>query len=137
MGTWLCDDGNNELEYEAETAEEAAEAYVADGDWGDCDGCVLVYVQEVDEDGEEIGDRDCIEVPLLPDEPQCEDGEEHEWTSPASLGGCDQNPGVWGNGAGFIIHELCAHCGVKRITNTADQDSETGVTYTSVTYEYD
>jgi hypothetical protein len=65
-----------------------------------------------------------------PAEPDCEDDDAsyplHSWSSPSWLGGCDSNPGVWGHGGGCIIHEVCQHCGLTRITDTWAQRPDTG-----------
>lgn len=129
MNTYRCDDGYGEIEVEAESAEEAAQEYVDGGDWGDVSRTtwINVYVQEVDEDGEDIGDRERVKVTVDPDEPPCLEHEEHDWRSPHELvGGCKENPGVRGHGGGVIIVEACVRCGCKRTTNTWDYDRETG-----------
>lgn len=128
MSKYLCDDGNAEIEIEAESAREAAQEYVDGGDWGDNpETCWIgVYVQEIDEDGEEVGERECINITLEADIPDC-DEDEHDWRSPYSvLGGLEENPGVWGHGGGVVIKEVCAHCGMYRITDTWAQDISTG-----------
>ena len=42
------------------------------------------------------------------------------------VGGLEENPGVWGNGGGVIIHEVCQTCGVHRHTNTWAQNPVNG-----------
>lgn len=124
---YLCYDGGIELEIEANSAEEAAREYV---DGGDCSETIWinVYVTPVDDSGEAIEDeRERMTITLDPDEPDCEDGEEHDWRSPYSvLGGIEENPGVWGHGGGVIIDEVCAHCGRYKTTDTWAQNPETG-----------
>jgi hypothetical protein len=52
---------------------------------------------------------------------------EHEWCSPHSVvGGCEENPGVWGSGAGVEITEICRYCGMYRITETHAQSRHDG-----------
>jgi hypothetical protein len=136
---WVADDGNAEVEYpHAATGREAAEEYVADGDWGDDGGYVDVSAWRVGIDGngesvrvEEHSHIVDIETP----EPECADGETHDWQSPFEvLGGIKENPGVWGNGGGVMIREVCAHCGRYRVTDTwANRGAEQG--YTDVSYE--
>lgn len=129
MSKYLCDDGNAEIEIEASCAGEAAQEYVDGGDWGDGSETIWVnvYVQEVDEDGEEIGERDSITITIDATEPDCQDGEDHDWRSPYGvLGGVKENPGVWGHGGGVVIKEVCAHCGRYRVTDTWAQNPETG-----------
>lgn len=58
------------------------------------------------------GDDDCEAVER---EPDCIEGEEHEWTSEGE-GGCDENPGVWSLGGtimSFAAH--CTVCSVRRV----------------------
>lgn len=55
MPTYLCDDGNAEIEITADTAREAAQDYVDGGDWGDADGTTTyidVYVQAIPDETE-------------------------------------------------------------------------------------
>lgn len=131
-----ADDGNAEVEYElADTAAEAAREYVNDGDWGDrsTTSWIRVYVWRMGlylEDGavnEATIDREPHTVMLAAEEPECEEGEDHDWQSPLRVvGGIAENPGVWGHGGGVIITEVCAHCGTYRVTDTWAQDPETG-----------
>lgn len=72
------------------------------------------------------GEEDRETVTLEPDEPECSEPN-HDWQSPYDLlGGCAENPGVWGHGGGVIMREVCAHCGVYRITDTWAQRRDTG-----------
>lgn len=70
----------------------------------------------------ETGEEGSDTVTLEPDEPSCsedEDGldrDDHEW----------EDDGVRGNGGGVIVREHCAHCGLRRITNTWAQRQDTG-----------
>jgi hypothetical protein len=65
-----------------------------------------------------------VEMPA--EEPECLT-DDHDWQSPYEvLGGCWENPGVWANGGGVIIREVCAHCGVYRVIDTWAQDPMTG-----------
>jgi hypothetical protein len=136
---WRADDGNAEVEYpDAETCREAAQRYVDEGGWNDAEGETfwvnvsawrLAYTWDPD-------DQDLIElrvddeshlIAIEPDEPECSSGDGHDWQSPHGvLGGLEDNPGVWCNGGGVIIREVCAHCGVYRVTDTWAQDSATG-----------
>lgn len=62
-----------------------------------------------------------------PSEPECIEGEEHDWRSPYSvLGGLKENPGVWGHGGGIIIKTVCAHCGAYKIDDSWAQNPENG-----------
>lgn len=64
---------------------------------------------------------------LDPPEPDCMDDEEHDWQSPYELlGGCQENPGVWGHGGGVVIRSVCKHCGRYKITDTWAQNPYNG-----------
>lgn len=133
---YCADDGNAEIEIpDAESAEDAAQEYVDGGDWGDRSetSWIRVYVWQtalaLDDDGEPIDltiDRDSHTVTLEAEEPDCTE-DDHDWQSPIEVvGGIEENPGVWGHGGGVIITEVCAHCGVYRVTDTWAQDPSTG-----------
>lgn len=133
---WLADDGNAEVEIEAASGREAAETYVADGDWGDDDSetsWVRVRAWQVGLGMEgsdlyeyEIGSA-LHTVAIDPPEPACVDGDDHDWQSPHEIvGGCAENPGVHGNGGGVVIVECCMRCGCQRTTDTWAQDRSTG-----------
>lgn len=133
MATYLCNDGNAELEIEADSAEEAAQEYVNGGSWEDepKTSWVTVYVEEIegkDEDGERIlGDHVQYTIEIEPTEPRKMAECGHEWESPHSVvGGLRENPGVRGHGGGVIITEVCRHCGGYRITDTWAQNPQTG-----------
>lgn len=83
------------------------------------------------------GERESYHVTLPRPEPRCDDGHEHDWRSPYSvLGGLRDNPGVWGHGGGVITREVCAHCGLYRVTDTWAQRRDTGEQgLTEVSYE--
>lgn len=72
----------------------------------------------------------CVETVVAainPPEPKCASEDGHNWQSPHALvGGCPDNPGVRGAGAGLIIHEACVHCGAGRRTETDAQNPQTG-----------
>ena len=149
---WITDDGNATIEYEdAEDGAEAAQDYVGDGDWGQSKETVWVHIQawregyaitsdpDDPEDEPEVVEVEAYEeghtVQLDPEEPECSEGE-HNWYSPTWLGGCKENPGVWGHGGGVIIREVCSNCGWYRITDTWAQDPSNGVQgLESVAYE--
>jgi len=203
MPTYLCNDGNAEVEITAETAQEAAQEYVDGGEWGEITETDWVTVRvteapswETDEivsltladdqdapDGQKLIDQyvdgpaalaarvcsDCyvghnpgatidgqpyeywvlcpmahsepdsvrIKIALEPDEPECEDGEDHDWQSPIEIvGGIKENPGVYGHGGGVTITTVCMHCGAERVVDTWAQDSSDGEQgLESVSYE--
>lgn len=79
---------------------------------------ITVYCPETDESASTT-------MTVHPVEPQCS-AAKHHWYSPEFLGGCKENPGVWGHGGGAIITECCMHCGCARITDTWAQRPDTG-----------
>lgn len=108
--------------------------WVGEGDYGDRSETVWVraWYQELDADGDPVGDEVRITVTLEADVPECSpldasDECEHDWQSPLRVvGGIKENPGVYGHGGGVIITEVCCHCGTYRETDTWAQNSETG-----------
>src|SRR3990172_6248562 len=65
--TWHADDGNAVVVYKDSTAQDAAEEYVSDGDWGDDGGSVQVRVWMVgiNGNGEVIHvDEECMDVDI-------------------------------------------------------------------------
>jgi hypothetical protein len=129
------DDSGYEMEMEGcEDAEGAAQAYVDGGDWnqeeqtGTSWVTVRGYLKGIDCDGDEccvseFQDDIAIEQP----EPNCLDGENHDWQSPYSIvGGIKENPGVWGHGGGVIIKEVCMLCGCQKVTDTWAQNPSNG-----------
>lgn len=60
-------------------------------------------------------------VTIQPEEPDCTEPD-HDWQSPVELVG----HGPRANGGGVIYEEVCAHCGVYRVTDTWAQDCLTG-----------
>lgn len=128
-----CEDGYSET-FEADSLDEAiewAENKLRDGDWGTSPETMWVSAIVEDEDG----DRENVKVAIDPKEPVCPEGE-HDWQSPWDVvGGLEENPGVWGNGGGVVIREVCVHCGRYKRTDTWAQDPETGEQgLTSVSY---
>ena len=127
-----ADDGNAKLYYEGLSAAEAAKEYVDSGDWGYRTETIWVDVHTwrlgLDEDGDEVRvDEESHSIALEVDEPECSDGQEHDWRAPYSVvGGIRENPGVWGHGGGVIMHEVCRHCGTYRVIDTWATDRETG-----------
>ena len=139
VAAYLCDDGNAEVRVDAESAEDAAQEYVDDGDWGLDDHTiwVTVWVQPVSEHGHPIGDRDSYRITLDPSEPSCSHEDGHDWQSPIELvGGIESNPGVRGHGGGVVMTDVCLRCGCERVRDTWAQDPEDGTQgLDSVCYE--
>lgn len=130
MKTYRCTDGMADVDITAETPQDAADEYVFGGDWGEGERTVWIDVRvtEIDDDGEEIGDTETIQITLEPNEPECADGyEEHDWQSPHEVvGGLTENPGVYGHGGGVTIDTVCAHCGKYCHVDTWAQNAENG-----------
>jgi hypothetical protein len=136
-GYW-ADDGNCEVHFpDAESGEEAAQEYVDGGEWDLSGGTAYIHVyawqecRSVNAKGEVItgtAGRDSYTITLHQPEPDCIDDDGHDWQSPhAIVGGIEENPGVWGNGGGVIIHEVCMRCACGRTTDTWAQDPSNGV----------
>ena len=143
---WIADDGNAEVEYpDADSGEDAAREYVADGCWGSSNetGLVKVYAWRVgytiDEEGFPVEiriDRNPHMIEIEPEEPDCSNDDGHDWQAPHEIvGGMEENPGVIGHGGGVVIKKVCAHCGAYKIENTRDTDSATGTQFHSVEYK--
>lgn len=76
------------------------------------------------------------DVAVSPMEPDCDDGGEHIWDAPHDLvGGCQENPGVWGHGGGVVIVDVCLRCGTVRRTDTWATDRRGREGRRAVTYE--
>lgn len=121
----------------ADSAEEALQTAIANVDrrnYDDIEETTWIDVRARGAD--DPWDEARATVTLDPDEPRCS-GDAHDWQSPYELvGGCKENPGVWGNGGGVIIREACMNCGCARITNTWAQRQDNGEQgLTSVRYE--
>lgn len=128
----------------AESAETAIEGladesldWLRQGDWGPITETTWIHgsvcAVPLDENGKHDTDSDDranegVMLQLDPEEPDCVDGEEHDWQSPIELvGGIQENPGVWGHGGGAVITEACMRCGCGKETDTWAQDRSTGI----------
>lgn len=134
---WYADDGNAEVHFEwAESAREAADAYVEDGEWGDRRETwwIDVHVWREDIAGREIaGTRDCLTVEIPAEEPDCIDGAEHSWRDDGTPGFGDV---VSSHGGGVILRRACRRCGLRCVTDTWAQRRDTGEQgLTSTRYE--
>jgi len=84
---------------------------------------VRIIVRNEEDPDEELSDY----VTVYPSEPDCVEYHEHDWQSPYSVvGGCRENPGVYGHGGGVIITTVCRHCGKYMVEDSWAQDPETG-----------
>jgi hypothetical protein len=114
-----------------------------DGDLVDADGylyCTPADFGEIDEDATSAADsHDCSGTLPAKDAPECVDGDcdGHDWQSPYSvLGGCKENPGVWGSGHGQVMSKsVCACCGLYRTVDYGATNSSNGTKTTRTTYE--
>lgn len=138
---WYADDGNAEVHFpDASSGREAAEEYVAEGDWGERTktSWVRVYAWR-GERGTDLAEetRETHTIEIEPDEPECSHDDGHDWQSPVEIvGGIESNPGVRGHGGGVVVDECCVRCGCRRTTDTWAQDRDTGEQgLTSVEYE--
>lgn len=139
---WHADDGNAEIIEDHDSGRDAAQAYVDRGEWGDNDETswvtVHVWLEGIDTDGDTVRvSEDSHKIAIEPDEPKCIGDEEHDWHSPYEIvGGCKENPGVWGSGGGVCIQEVCTICGCGKITDTWAHDPSDGEQgLTSVSYQ--
>ncbi len=116
---------------EAASVEEALDwgvSWAEEGDWGLREKTIWVEVR-VRESDTGMNDWDYRTVVIESVEPQCPDDPDHshDFQSPLSIvGGCDENPGVFGHGGGVTTSECCMRCGCRKLTDTWAQDPATG-----------
>ncbi len=133
-----CDDGGDECPIDdCETAEEAAQEYVDGGEYP-CEmsdgvlttGWVVVRVwhEGLDAEGDWVRvDESTHRITIEPEEPPCTHDDGHDWQAPQEIvGGCDENPGVYGHGGGVTITRVCIRCGCSRTEDTWAQDPADG-----------
>jgi hypothetical protein len=126
MRSYSCDDGNAEITIEADSAEEAAQEYVDEGDWDDPTRTIWVDVF-VTELGDPDAERECITITLKPDEPDCTESDGHLWATPYQLlGGLKESPGVLGHGGGVKGRDVCLLCGLAKDWDNWAQRPDTG-----------
>lgn len=128
---WHADDGDAEITDEFNSGEEAAQDYVDSGKWGEIESTTYITVTAWREGMDDEGNMVRIDemdhtIRIDPEAPECTDGE-HDWRSDHDVvGGCKENPGVWGNGGGVVIWEACAKCGCGRRADTWAQNPANG-----------
>lgn len=106
-----------------------AKEWMRDGDWDTTSGTIWVHGSLIDlGQDDEYGDVPMpLTVEIDPEEPECIEGQEHNWQSPiAIVGGCKEAPGVYGHGSGVTSTEVCMHCGCEKFSDSWAQDPETG-----------
>lgn len=99
-------------------AVEEARDWAREG-WEPCEKTWWVHgALEKSEDGGETWShvRD-LRTRMDPDEPDCNEGEDHIY----------EHTGLRGNGGGVVVHETCSRCGLVRVTDTWAQDPYNGV----------
>jgi hypothetical protein len=121
MTTYLCSDGECELEIEADSTEDAAEAYVAEGDWPieSSTYWIRVYVARAGEDEQ-------VERFVAIHPPQPEGCDEDGWEPVGVPHGH--------NGAGVSIIET--QNGHTRRRTTWNQDPSSGQVMDGYAYHY-
>lgn len=111
-----------------DAAKAAAHEWQHDGYCGEPSASTFwvdTYIIEVGPDGAEETVA-TVTTAIDPSEPDCTE-KAHDWQSPHEIvGGLKENPGVWGNGGGVRIVEVCMHCGCRRETNTWATRPDTG-----------
>lgn len=112
--------------FEAKDIEAAinwAESWLEDGEYGDDPCYVDASVVELDEDSEEIGCPEDVEIEWEGhvEIPKCEHEDGHDWQEPYDVvGGCKENPGVYGtDGARIRSTSVCSRCGMYRVHTSA------------------
>jgi hypothetical protein len=122
---WMSDGAEGWAATLPEWTEQAARAaaFEAAGNYEDPGAReILALSVELCEDGQGTGetfDFD-LEIGNDPDEPDCAEGEDHDWESPFSIvGGCESNPGCWSiGGTQTKTREVCSICGAYRVTTS-------------------
>lgn len=115
----ISDGGASEI-IEADNLEAAVKAAKEWASEGSYDERVMVDVsiQGIDDDGDYTDEYELVEVEAgpEPEEPECADGEEHEWESPYKIvGGFKENPGVWSlGGTTMSFRSVCCYCGAHK-----------------------
>lgn len=127
MWTMHCEDGCEEDISEPcdlSAAEAACESWMGDGEWepeSEVSGAVYPTGGKPNSHDHPVS----ITIDAAP-EPDCVDGEEHDWT-PEYEDGCRENPGVWSTGGTsmtFVCH--CRHCGMERTQHTTGSQCNPG-----------
>ena len=125
MTTWICrDDQGPEVLIEASSADEAAQEYVDQGDYGQDRAAETTWVDVrcTPARGAAEDVPVTVTVTLDPVPPACTVGHVHDWCAPYEVvGGIAENPGVWGHGGGVVCRRVCRHCGAYKVTDTSPQ----------------
>jgi hypothetical protein len=97
---------------DAAAALEVARGNVAASNYNDMARTIWIRIRV---QCEETGEEDADTVRLDPPVPECSDSDGHDWQCKGANG-----PG------GFRIHEICASCECRRVTDTWATDPVTG-----------
>lgn len=114
--SWTIDlDGDGQETYTEMSRAEAVAAYLETAalDHDEATYWVRLRVWPTSDPGAAVTERHAVH----PDEPDCAEGQEHEWRDH----GRDKV-----HGAGMIFHARCRYCGAVRITDTYAQDPADG-----------
>jgi hypothetical protein len=142
-GRWTCwDIAGLRVSYDHISAEEAAYAYVFDGDYvhptlGEWTSFIEVSVAETEDGPDARGVT--IHVPLYPGAPPCSD--DPNVVDPNEYG-IDDDGHLWirfsttGDGAGVYITEECAWCGILKDTRTRPTCHDCGETLSMEAIRY-
>jgi hypothetical protein len=138
---WTCwDIAGVRVSYDRDTAEEAAYAYVFDGDYGhptlgEWTSFIEVQVAETADGPDARGVT--IHVPLYPGSPPCSDD-----INVVDPNDADDDGHLWhrvstyGDGAGVYVTEVCGWCGILKDTRTRPQCSDCGETMNTEAIRY-
>jgi len=120
MTTYFCDDGNAEITIEADSAQDAAQEYVDDGEWNFGDNRSTAWVTVMVWEDVEDADVQSITIEIEPPEPDCDNGTdtEHEWEDDGEPRG-DDNGGIASN-------ETCKWCGLRKVWRSRPSCPDTG-----------
>jgi hypothetical protein len=135
---WTCwDIAGVRVSYDKVSADEAAYAYVFDGDYGhptlgEWTAFVEVQVAETEDGPDARGVT--VHVPLYPSSPDC--------NGMAGDGDADDDGHLWhrvsttGDGAGVYVTEVCVWCGLLKDTRTRPQCPDCGETLNTEAIRY-
>lgn len=117
LTAYICtDEAGHPVEINAETAEDAAQAYVDGGDWPAESKTYWISVNVREESDEDGDDEESIRVAIEPTEPECTE-DAHEYHHPGE---------ARSSYGGVVVEAVCVHCGLTRITDSGAQCMHTG-----------
>lgn len=141
MSTYIYrEDSGYDEQFEAATdedAEQRARDMLRDGDWGQASAdktfTVRAQFARVMFSGDDaapgrdggLGSWRTVSCTFEPAVPPCPGRGSHDW----------QDGAASGSGGGVKYEDFCAHCGLRRVTDTWDHDPATGEVMETVRYE--